>query len=123
MNAVRPAQLDERLDDTDAPFVLDIRPESHYQRGAIDGSYNLPVYRDLQKQNNESLLSRLDEIPRDREVVVVCKMGIVAKQATKLLDDEGYAAATLLGGINGWAGYQNETILYKLRSLLWSLRK
>ncbi len=122
MNTLRPSTLDDRLQSGETPFVLDIRPESHYQQNAIDGSYNLPVYSDLQRGNDESLLGRLDEIPTDREVVVVCKMGIVAKQATKLLDDEGYSAATLLGGINGWAGYQNDTIMYKLRSMLWNLR-
>jgi len=122
MSTIRPTELDARLDDEDAPFVLDIRPEAHYERDAIDGSYNLPVYSDLQAGNEESLRGRLDEIPREREVVVVCKMGIVAKQATKTLNEEGYTAATLLGGINGWAGYQNNTIVYKLRSMLWKLR-
>ncbi len=122
MNTVRPSTLEDRLQSDETPFVLDIRPEKHYEVHAIDGSYNLPVYSDLQGGNDESLLSRLEEIPTDREVIVVCKMGIVAKQATKLLDEEGYTAATLLGGMNGWAGYQNDTLVYKLRSLLWNLR-
>ncbi len=122
MNTLRPSTLDDRLQSGDAPFLLDIRPENHYEMNAIDGSYNLPVYSELQRGNDESLLSRLDEIPTDREVVVVCKMGIVAKQATKLLDEEGYTASTLLGGMNGWAGYQNDTLVYKLRSMFWSLR-
>ena len=122
MTTLRPSTLDDRLQSGETPFVLDIRPESNYQRDAIDGSYNLPVYSDLQRGNEESLLSRLDEIPTDREVVVVCKMGIVAKQATKLLDEEGYDASTLLGGMNGWSGYQNDTLVYKLRSMFWNLR-
>ena len=122
MTTLRPSTLDDRLQSGETPFVLDIRPESNYQRDAIDGSYNLPVYSDLQRGNDESLLGRLDEIPTDREVVVVCKMGIVAKQATKLLEEEGYDAATLLGGMNGWSGYQNDTLVYKLRSMFWNLR-
>ena len=122
MRTLRPSTLDDRLQSGETPFVLDIRPENHYQKQAIDGSYNLPVYSDLQRGNDESLLGRLDEIPTDREVVVVCKMGVVAKRATKLLDEEGYSAATLLGGMSGWAGYQKGSIGYKLRSLLWNLR-
>jgi len=122
MTTLRPSTLADRLESGETPFVLDIRPEKHYQVNAIDGSYNLPVYSDLQRGNDESLLGRLDEIPTDREVVVVCKMGIVAKQATKLLDEEGYDASTLLGGMNGWAGYQNDTLVYKLRSMFWNLR-
>ena len=48
-------------------------------------------------------------------------MGVVAKRATKILDGEGYEAATLLGGMSGWTGYQNGSLVYRLRSLLWRL--
>ena len=122
MNSVSPSVLAERLESESGPYVLDIRPEEHYQRDAINGSSNLPVYGDLQRGNEESLRSQLGEIPSDREIIVVCKMGIVAKKATKLLEDEGYDAAVLLGGMSGWSGYQNGSIGYKLRSLLWKLR-
>ena len=122
MSTVRPAAVDERLESGDDPFVLDIRPTASYQRAAIDGSYNIPVYSDLQRGNDDAFRDQLGEIPQDREVVVVCKMGIVAKRATSILREEGYEAATLLGGMSGWSGYQNGSISYKLRSLLWTLR-
>ncbi|WP_231185151.1 rhodanese-like domain-containing protein [Haladaptatus sp. DYF46] len=44
MGKLRPGELDERLDDPDAPSVLDIRPREAYQSNHIDGSHNLPVY-------------------------------------------------------------------------------
>jgi rhodanese-related sulfurtransferase len=80
------------------------------------------VYDDLRGGDGSSLKQRLDVIPTDRDVVVVCKMGFVAKRATALLADEGYDAATLLGGMSGWHGYQQGSLSYKLRSLLWRLR-
>ena len=122
MSTVRPAEVDERLQSGDDPFLLDIRPTASYQRAAIDGSYNLPVYGDLRGGNDDALRDQLAEIPQDRDVVVVCKMGIVAKRATHILREEGYDAATLLGGMSGWSGYQNGSLSYKLRSLLWKLR-
>ena len=122
MSTVRPATVDERLESGDDPFVLDIRPTASYQRAAIDGSYNIPVYSDLQRGNDDAFRDQLGEIPQGREVVVVCKMGIVAKRVTSILREEGYEAATLLGGMSGWSGYQNGSISYKLRSLLWTLR-
>ena len=122
MSTVRPAAVDERLESGDDPFVLDIRPTASYQRAAIDGSYNIPVYSDLQRGNDDAFLDQLGEIPQDRDVIVVCKMGVVAKRATRILREEGYEAATLLGGMSGWSGYQNGSISYKLRSLLWTLR-
>ena len=122
MSTVRPAAVDERLESGDDPFVLDIRPTASYQRAAIDGSYNIPVYSDLQRGNDDAFRDQLGEIPQDRDVIVVCKMGVVAKRATRILREEGYEAATLLGGMSGWSGYQNGSISYKLRSLLWTLR-
>ncbi|WP_418281831.1 rhodanese-like domain-containing protein [Halorubrum sp. DTA98] len=122
MLRIRPDELDERLGTADEPFLLDIRPESDYRSDAIDGSHNVPVYEDLGRGDESSLRSRLDEIPTDEEVVVVCKMGIVAKRATKLLDAEGYDAATLAGGMSGWNGFLKGSLGYKLRSLWWSIR-
>jgi rhodanese-related sulfurtransferase len=124
MGSIRPDELAARLDGDagDEPFLLDIRPVQSFESGAIDGSHNVPVYDDLRGGDESSLKQRLDVIPTDRDVVVVCKMGFVAKRATALLADEGYDAATLLGGMSGWHGYQQGSLSYKLRSLLWRLR-
>jgi rhodanese-related sulfurtransferase len=121
MATTRPEELDERLGGDRAPFVLDIRPEATYRRDAIDGSHNVPVYTEVRSGDDDALRAHLDEIPRGRDVVVVCKMGIVAKRATSILESEGYDATTLAGGMSGWNGYQNGSISYKLRSLLWRL--
>lgn len=124
MSSIRPEELDARLGSPSGgePFLLDIRPESAYESGAIDRSHNVPVYDDLRRGDASALRDRLGEIPADRDVVVVCKMGVVARRATRVLRDEGYEASTLLGGMSGWTGYQNGSLGYKLRSLVWSLR-
>ncbi|MHB9286918.1 rhodanese-like domain-containing protein [Halobacteriales archaeon Cl-PHB] len=124
MSSIRPAELADRLESStrDAPFLLDIRPESAFESGAIDRSHNVPVYNDLRRGDESTLRDRVDAVPADRDVVVVCKMGIVAKRATSVLSDEGYDASTLLGGMSGWRGHQNGSLGYKLRSLLWRLR-
>jgi len=120
MSRIRPEELDARLDGDDV-FLLDIRPRDDYRAGHVDGSHNVPVYGELRSGNEDALRDALGEIPRDREVVTVCKMGIVAKRATRMLDDEGYDAATLAGGMSGWRGYQRGTLGYRLRSVLWRL--
>jgi len=122
MSTIRPDELDERLESGSEPFVLDIRPESAYESGAIDRSHNVPVYDDLRNGDESSLRDSLSTIPGGADVVVVCKMGIVAKRATAALTAEGYDAATLAGGMSGWRGYQKGSLGYRLRSLLWSLR-
>lgn len=116
MSVLGPQELHARLEDGETPFVLDIRPEEYYRKTAIDESYNVPVYDDLRAGNDAALRRRLDEIPRDRDVVVVCKMGIVANRATRLLREEGYEAQTLAGGMHGWTSYESGSFGYKLRS-------
>jgi rhodanese-related sulfurtransferase len=120
MEKLLPPDLDERLDDPDT-FVLDIRPRADFQRERVDGSRNVPVYDALKAGDEDALRDRLGAVPRDEHVVTVCKMGVVATRATRLLEAEGYDASTLAGGIHGWRGYQNDTLLYKLRSLVWRL--
>ncbi|MFC4248701.1 rhodanese-like domain-containing protein [Natribaculum luteum] len=119
MSKIRPPELDDRLSRGDGPFVLDVRPRESYQQYHIDGSHNVPVYGDLRRGDDDALRRRLDEIPDDEPVVTVCKAGVVARKATSVLEDEGYDATTLAGGIRGWKGYENETIGYRLKSLLW----
>jgi rhodanese-related sulfurtransferase len=121
MTGIRPAELDDRLSAGADLFVLDVRPEADYQADAIDGSHNVPVYDELRDGDAAALRTRLDEVPFDRTVVVVCKLGFVAKRATRALNEEGYDASTLAGGMHGWNGYQNGTLGYRLRSWLWRL--
>lgn len=124
MSNIHPATLDDRLGSASGggPFVLDIRPESAFESAAIDRSHNVPVYDDLRRGDESALRNQLGDVPANREVVVVCKMGVVAKRATKILRDEGYDAATLRGGMSGWVGYRDDSLSYKLRSLVWRLR-
>ena len=121
VSTIRPDELDERLADDDPPFVLDVRPHDAYREGHIQGSHNVPVYDALRSGDETGLRAGLEEVPRDRSVVTVCKVGFVARRATDVLDDEGYEAATLAGGIHGWRGYQTGSLGYRLRSLLWRL--
>lgn len=118
MSKIRPPELDDRLSNGVEPYVLDIRPRESYQRGNIDGSQNVPVYDDLRRGDDTVLRQSLADIPDGKTVVTVCKAGIVAKKATALLEEEGYDAATLAGGMRGWNGYRNGSIGYRLSSTL-----
>ena len=121
VSKIRPDELDDRLDGA-APFLLDIRPAAEFEAGHIDGSHNVPVYGALGRGDDDALREQLDSIPRDQAIVTVCKLGMVATRATRVLEDEGYEATTLAGGMSGWRGYQKGSMLYKLWSVLWRLR-
>jgi rhodanese-related sulfurtransferase len=118
MPTVDPAELDEGLSNGEAPYLLDVRPRADYQRDRLDGSHNVPVYDDLRRGDETAFREALAEVPGDATVITICKAGIVARRATAILEEEGYDAATLAGGMRGWNGYRTGSIGYRLRSTI-----
>jgi rhodanese-related sulfurtransferase len=78
-----------------APVVIDVRTAAEWADGHVEGSRNLPL---------PGLLARLDELPRDREVLVHCQSGFRSSLAASLLARAGFTNVTDLVG--GWAAYE-----------------
>ena len=79
--------------------VLDVRSREEWLEGHIDGSKN--VYVGL-------LEERVEEVPKDRKVAVVCKTGTRSSFASSILLRAGYEnIMNVLGGMDAWkkAGY------------------
>lgn len=88
------ATLREQLDGPAPPFVLDVRGENEWQKSHIEGSVNIPL---------PHLRKRLNEVPRDRPMVVHCQSGYRSSTAVSILAQAGYAnMADLVGGIAAW---------------------
>lgn len=88
-------ELEGRLQADPAPFVLDVREVSEYSQGHISGSRNVPL---------GTLGSRLEDLPRDQEIVVVCRSGGRSSAATKQLLQAGFQAVNMVGGMMAWRG-------------------
>lgn len=73
--------------------MLDVRSDIEHARGHIRGSLNIPLAQ---------LLDRIDEVPTDRTVVVVCQHGNRSSVATDQLARHGRAARLLDGGLRAW---------------------
>jgi rhodanese-related sulfurtransferase len=71
------------------PCLIDVRTPQEFSVGAIPGAVNIPV---------DELRSRLDELPRDREVAAYCQVGQRGYLATRILRQNGFAAFNLSGG-------------------------
>lgn len=84
-----------RLQSDTAPFVLDVREPAEYARGHIPGSQLVPL---------GTLGARLQDLPRDREIAVVCMSGGRSASATQLLLKNGFQAVNVAGGMLGWRG-------------------
>lgn len=75
-------------------YILDVREDDEWAAGHIDGSRHVPLGQ---------LMSRLDEIPADEQVVVTCRMGGRSARATAYLVQAGRDAVNLDGGVTAWS--------------------
>jgi glyoxylase-like metal-dependent hydrolase (beta-lactamase superfamily II)/rhodanese-related sulfurtransferase len=74
--------------------VLDVREPEEYAQGHIPGAVNLP---------QAELATRLNEVPKDRPVYVVCLAGMRSVRVSQFLAQMGYAnAASVAGGTEAW---------------------
>jgi NADPH-dependent 2,4-dienoyl-CoA reductase/sulfur reductase-like enzyme/rhodanese-related sulfurtransferase len=71
------------------PLVLDVRTSQEFSAGNIPGAVNISV---------DDLRSRLDELPRDREIAVCCQVGQRGYLATRILRQRGFSASNIGGG-------------------------
>ena len=91
-------ELEAVLGDDPRPFLLDVREvmEWHNLNLAHLGAVLMPM---------REVSARMDEIPRDRPVVVYCQTGVRSLEVAKLLAAEGYEdVRNLEGGIAGVMG-------------------
>ncbi|MFY9779540.1 MAG: rhodanese-like domain-containing protein [Candidatus Baltobacteraceae bacterium] len=85
----------KRLRESGVPvFLLDVREPDEVAAGAIAGSVNIPM---------NQVQARIGELPKDREIVVMCRSGHRSARVTAMLNALGYTnAVNLSGGMSAW---------------------
>ncbi|CAG9000831.1 MAG: Coenzyme A disulfide reductase [Candidatus Celerinatantimonas neptuna] len=87
---VVPIHYDEVTHLSDNQFLLDVRNPGELEKvGYIKGATNIPV---------DQLRHRMDELPRDKEIVVYCQVGLRGHVAYRQLVNNGFKARNLMGG-------------------------
>jgi rhodanese-related sulfurtransferase len=76
--------------DDEHPFLLDVRQPAELAVEQVPGVVNIPL---------RELRARLDELPRDREIHVICRSGQRAYYATRILLQNGFEARNISGGM------------------------
>lgn len=76
-----------------APLVLDVRTALEFEGERIEGARNIPL---------EQLDARIEEIPEESDVVVVCRTGVRATIAADTLARAGRRGRVLEGGMVAW---------------------
>jgi NADPH-dependent 2,4-dienoyl-CoA reductase/sulfur reductase-like enzyme/rhodanese-related sulfurtransferase len=84
--------------DPKSTVLLDVRRDDERAKGFIPGSTHIPL---------DQLRSRLDELPRDREIIVYCQSGQRSYYAARILTQHGYRVRNLTGSYRTWKTAQD----------------
>jgi rhodanese-related sulfurtransferase len=88
-------ELKVRLDAGEKPLMIDVREPEEVAFGMIPGAIHLPMGQ---------IPQRLDEIPREGEVIFVCRSSHRSGQVCDYLNMLGYEKpVNLLGGMLAWS--------------------
>ncbi|MDU7151138.1 MAG: rhodanese-like domain-containing protein [Peptoniphilus grossensis] len=84
------------IDKISDAFIIDVREDEEvFETGTIKGAVHLPM---MTVPNN------LNKIPRDREIYILCRSGRRSYEVASYLNELGYNAINLKGGIIKYKG-------------------
>ncbi len=104
MATVDPEALREWLENGEDVCVVDIRSEADYEEDHVEGSLNRPIRETLLSGDVEAAVAKLEELPDDEELVLVCDAGVASTETARQLRDRGRDASALDGGLDAWSG-------------------
>jgi rhodanese-related sulfurtransferase len=89
----------EALNKTDDSLVIvDIRLPKDYEHSHIANAINIPLL------SARKASEKFSQIPKDKNIVVVCYIGVWAGKTVKLLAEERPSIRSLDGGMGSWMG-------------------
>ena len=98
-NEINVAELDQSVrQSSDQVFLIDLMSKEDFAGNHIPGAVNIPV---------EELKNRIAEIPKNKNVVVACRRGLMKSDiALQQLHESGFTnAKKLAGGTAGWFAF------------------
>jgi phage shock protein E len=74
-------------------FVVDVRTQEEWNEYHAPNTTLIPL---------DQLPNRLSEVPKDKEILVVCRSGNRSQQGRDILLSAGYNATSMTGGLKEW---------------------
>jgi len=88
------SDLKNQLNDKSKQYI-DVRTPAEFRGNNIRGFKNIPLHQLAQKVN---------ELSKEKEVVVICQSGMRSSKASKLLKKHGFKLVTnVKGGMSAWS--------------------
>jgi len=103
--AILPHEFKRRLDAGEVDLLFDLRDEKEFAAWHIEGrtpveSLNISHVDFVGEEEKY-----LDRLPRDKRIVVICAHGDSSRYSAEILQERGFDAVSLEGGMDGWSEY------------------
>ncbi len=91
---IEPKSVKEKLDKGEPFILVDVREQQEWDAGHIQGAWLMPL---------GSLDKRINELDRNREIIVYCRSGKRSEKAARILLESGFQnIQNMKGGILSW---------------------
>lgn len=97
---ILPDRVFELLDNPEY-LILDVRTPEEYEFGHIKGAVNIPV---------DELRNRLNELPKDKKIIVYCGVGFRSYHGCLILKANGFDCWNMSGGWTSWRMYYPDMV-------------
>ena len=81
--------IDDALNLKENQIIVDVRTTEEIEAGTIPGAINIPL---------DDLRARIDELPKNKEILITCQVGQRGYLACRILSQNGYNCANISGG-------------------------
>jgi rhodanese-related sulfurtransferase len=86
----------KKLTESPNALILDVRTAAEVAEGHLPNAVNIDIY-------GSDFMAKIQELPKDREILVYCTVGARSQQAADILSKQGFAKVyNLDGGIVAW---------------------
>jgi NADPH-dependent 2,4-dienoyl-CoA reductase/sulfur reductase-like enzyme/peroxiredoxin family protein/TusA-related sulfurtransferase/rhodanese-related sulfurtransferase len=91
-------QVEDVMHPREDQVLLDVRKDFEVATGTIPGSVHIPL---------DQLRDRIDELPKDKEILAFCQVGLRGYVACRILEQKGFKCRNLTGGMKTYSVFTN----------------
>ena len=95
MNIITASEVQRKLEAGEQLHLIDVRESDEVAEGHIASVMHIPL---------GDLEARLGELDKETPYIMICRSGNRSGKATTLLNENGYNATNMVGGMLDWAG-------------------
>lgn len=95
MKEITTTEVQRRLEAGEQLYLIDVRELAEVEEGHIPGVVHIPL---------GTLPDHLEELDQSKSYIIVCRSSARSGKATAFLQEKGFNATNMVGGMLAWEG-------------------